>query len=53
MKKEYFSEHFNDESELVDFLNESANDVNVISITYNNYVDFYVLFYWCYEPKDE
>jgi hypothetical protein len=55
MKKEYFSKHFCDESKLVDFLNERVNDVNVISITYNgrSLTPYYVLFYWCYEPKEE
>lgn len=55
MEKVYFSKHFCDENKLIDFLNERVHDVNVISITYNarSLTPYYVLFYWCYEPKEE
>ena len=54
MKKEYFCKRFIESDKLVEFLNERVNDVNVVSITYNarSLTPYYVLFYWCYEPKD-
>ena len=51
MHKEYFHLTFNTPKEVIAFLNERKNDVNPISITHNSRcADYYVLFYWCYEP---
>lgn len=54
MEKQYFYLTFNTPKEVTTFLNERKNDVNPISITHNSRcADYYVLFYWCYPPKEE